>query len=87
MIFFRGVSKASRGINLSEDIFAGFNTTLRGGNVVFKEYMEGSTLVNLKESWSSFDAEHYIIMSESVGKGRDVGLQQLTTFEAKLSQG
>eukprot|EP00474_Spongospora_subterranea_P008611 CRZ09069.1 hypothetical protein [Spongospora subterranea] len=57
-----GVSKASRGINLSEDIFAGYNTTLRGGSVVFKEFME-------------------------IGKGRDVGLQQLTTFEAKLSQG
>lgn len=57
-----GISKASRGINLSEDIFAGYNTTLRGGSVVFREYME-------------------------IGKGRDVGLQQLTTFEAKLSQG
>eukprot|EP00468_Gymnochlora_sp_CCMP2014_P003100 CAMPEP_0167759548 /NCGR_PEP_ID=MMETSP0110_2-20121227/11087_1 /TAXON_ID=629695 /ORGANISM="Gymnochlora sp., Strain CCMP2014" /LENGTH=2075 /DNA_ID=CAMNT_0007645951 /DNA_START=90 /DNA_END=6317 /DNA_ORIENTATION=+ len=34
-----GVSKASKGINLSEDIFAGYNTVLRGGHVSFKEYI------------------------------------------------
>ncbi len=57
-----GVSKASRALNLSEDIFAGYNTTLRGGTVGFAEYVQ-------------------------VGKGRDVGLQQLFKFEAKLAQG
>ncbi len=57
-----GVSKASKGINLSEDIFAGYNNLQRGGRVVFREYI-------------------------SLGKGRDVGLQQLFQFEAKLAQG
>jgi len=57
-----GISKASKGINLSEDIFAGYNNQLRGGNVEYKEYMH-------------------------VGKGRDVGMQQIYKFEAKLSQG
>ncbi len=57
-----GVSKASKGINLSEDIFAGYNNTLRGGQVEFKEYIQ-------------------------VGKGRDVGMQQIYKFEAKLAQG
>eukprot|EP00638_Chattonella_subsalsa_P004550 CAMPEP_0117750646 /NCGR_PEP_ID=MMETSP0947-20121206/10498_1 /TAXON_ID=44440 /ORGANISM="Chattonella subsalsa, Strain CCMP2191" /LENGTH=2124 /DNA_ID=CAMNT_0005568865 /DNA_START=100 /DNA_END=6474 /DNA_ORIENTATION=+ len=57
-----GISKASKGINLSEDIFAGYNNQLRGGNVQYKEYMH-------------------------VGKGRDVGMQQIYKFEAKLSQG
>jgi len=57
-----GVSKASKGINLSEDIFAGFNSVLRGGAVKFREYVQ-------------------------CGKGRDVGLQQLFKFEAKLAQG
>ncbi|KAH9189347.1 hypothetical protein AeNC1_008675, partial [Aphanomyces euteiches] len=57
-----GTAKASRGINLSEDIFAGFNTTLRGGNVSHEEFIQ-------------------------VGKGRDVGMQQLALFEAKLSSG
>ena len=35
-----GVSKASKGINLSEDIFAGFNNVIRGGTVGFKEYLQ-----------------------------------------------
>jgi callose synthase len=34
-----GMSKASRGINLSEDVFAGFNATIRGHSVNFKEYV------------------------------------------------
>jgi hypothetical protein len=29
-----GVSKASKGINLSEDIFAGYNNCIRGGQVL-----------------------------------------------------
>lgn len=57
-----GVSKASRVINISEDIFAGFNCTLRGGNVTHHEYIQ-------------------------VGKGRDVGLNQISNFEAKVASG
>ncbi|CAK7355012.1 unnamed protein product [Dovyalis caffra] len=57
-----GISKASRGVNLSEDIFAGFNSTLRQGNVTHHEYIQ-------------------------VGKGRDVGLNQISLFEAKVACG
>ncbi|XP_051127343.1 callose synthase 5-like isoform X2 [Andrographis paniculata] len=57
-----GISKSSRGINLSEDIFAGFNSTLRQGNVTHHEYIQ-------------------------VGKGRDVGLNQISLFEAKVACG
>ncbi|EFJ23784.1 glucan synthase like 4 [Selaginella moellendorffii] len=57
-----GISKASKVINLSEDIFAGFNSTLRRGNVTHHEYIQ-------------------------VGKGRDVGLNQITLFEAKVANG
>lgn len=57
-----GISKASRIINISEDIFAGFNCTLRGGNVTHHEYIQ-------------------------VGKGRDVGLNQISMFEAKVASG
>ncbi|KAF8090598.1 hypothetical protein N665_0472s0027 [Sinapis alba] len=57
-----GVSKASKVINLSEDIFAGFNSTLRGGTVSHHEYIQ-------------------------VGKGRDVGLNQISMFEAKVANG
>jgi callose synthase len=35
-----GMSKASKGINLSEDVFAGFNATIRGHSVRFKEYAQ-----------------------------------------------
>ncbi|KAJ7957014.1 Callose synthase [Quillaja saponaria] len=35
-----GISKASCGINLSEDIFAGFNSTLRRGNITHHEYIQ-----------------------------------------------
>jgi callose synthase len=35
-----GISKSSRGINLSEDIFAGYNNIIRGGSVGFKEYLQ-----------------------------------------------
>ena len=57
-----GISKASKVINISEDIFAGFNCTLRGGNVTHHEYLQ-------------------------VGKGRDVGLNQIAMFEAKVASG
>ncbi|XP_062200996.1 putative callose synthase 6 [Phragmites australis] len=57
-----GISKASKTINLSEDIFSGFNSTTRGGNVTHHEYMQ-------------------------VGKGRDVGMNQISSFEAKVANG
>ncbi|XP_050252355.1 callose synthase 1-like isoform X2 [Quercus robur] len=57
-----GVSKASKVINLTEDIFAGYSTTLREGHVTHHEYIQ-------------------------VGKGRDVGLQHITMFEARMATG
>ncbi|XP_059663341.1 putative callose synthase 6 [Cornus florida] len=57
-----GLSKASKIINLSEDIFSGFNSTLRGGYVTHHEYVQ-------------------------VGKGRDVGMNQISLFEAKVANG
>jgi len=35
-----GISKSSKGINLSEDIFAGYNNVVCGGQVAFKEYLQ-----------------------------------------------
>ncbi|KAF5447956.1 hypothetical protein F2P56_033466 [Juglans regia] len=57
-----GISKASRVINISEDIFAGFSSTLRQGNITHHEYIQ-------------------------VGKGRDVGLNQIALFEGKVASG
>lgn len=57
-----GISKCSRIINISEDIYAGFNSTLRQGNITHHEYIQ-------------------------VGKGRDVGLNQIALFEGKVAGG
>ncbi|KAJ4962108.1 hypothetical protein NE237_022018 [Protea cynaroides] len=57
-----GISKASRIINISEDIYAGFNSTLRQGNITHHEYIQ-------------------------VGKGKDVGLNQIALFEGKVAGG
>ncbi|KAF5744039.1 callose synthase 7-like isoform X1 [Tripterygium wilfordii] len=57
-----GISKASKTINLSEDIFAGYNSTLRSGYITHHEYIQ-------------------------VGKGRDVGMNQISSFEAKVANG
>ncbi|KAJ7960658.1 Callose synthase-like protein [Quillaja saponaria] len=57
-----GISKASKIINLSEDIFAGYNSILRGGFITHHEYIQ-------------------------VGKGRDVGMNQISLFEAKVANG
>ncbi|KAI4323117.1 hypothetical protein L6164_022748 [Bauhinia variegata] len=57
-----GISKASKTINLSEDVFAGFNSTLRRGCISYHEYLQ-------------------------VGKGRDVGLNEISKFEAKVANG
>ena len=34
-----GVSKATKGFHISEDVFAGYNHTIRGGKVKFKEFI------------------------------------------------
>ncbi|XXG90536.1 hypothetical protein AAC387_Pa12g2277 [Persea americana] len=57
-----GISKASKVINLSGDIFSGFNSTLRGGTITHHEYMQ-------------------------VGKGCDIGMNQISLFEAKVANG
>ncbi|WJX21764.1 Callose synthase 9 [Trifolium repens] len=57
-----GISKASRVININEDVYSGFNSTLRQGSVTHHEYIQ-------------------------VGKGRDVGFNQIALFEGKVSSG
>ncbi|KAI3502029.1 hypothetical protein L1887_30060 [Cichorium endivia] len=57
-----GVRKASRTINSSQDIFSGYDSTLRGGYVTHHEYIQ-------------------------VGKGLDVGMNQISLFEAKVANG
>ncbi|PKU75714.1 Callose synthase 5 [Dendrobium catenatum] len=59
-IIIGGISRASRVINLSEDIIAGFNSILRQRNITHHEYI-------------------------MVGRGLDVGLNQISLFEANVA--
>lgn len=34
-----GVSKASRNLHVSEDVFGGFNAGLRGGKIAYRDYL------------------------------------------------
>ncbi|KAH9706027.1 callose synthase 7 [Citrus sinensis] len=55
-----GIGKASRVINYGADIYAGMNSTLRGGYITHHEYIQ-------------------------VGKGRDMGMNQLSLSEARVA--
>ncbi|CAM0878096.1 unnamed protein product [Alopecurus aequalis] len=53
-----GISKASRPIHLSGEIFSGFDSTLRGGYATHHEYMEVGTGLNVRmHQISSFEAK------------------------------
>ena len=96
-----GVSKASKGIHLSEDVYAGFNHTLRGGKVPYAEYVQVRLEITLSLSMPLICMNAYLVADWSqslmptaiyeiptqVGKGRDVGMQQIYKFEAKLASG
>ncbi|KAG8484906.1 hypothetical protein CXB51_021667 [Gossypium anomalum] len=87
-----GISKASRIINISEDIYAGFNSTLRQGNITHHEYIQ----VNASPHpglYGDLDMPvgelnyGFFYMALAVGKGRDVGLNQIALFEGKVAGG
>lgn len=42
-----GVSKACKGIHLSEDIFAGFNYVLRGGEATQADYIQARVIPDM----------------------------------------
>lgn len=83
-----GISKASRGINLSEDIFAG--SILK--HPFSQRFMLCALFLNMCFAYAGFNStlrrgnvtHHEYIQ---VGKGRDVGLNQISLFEAKVACG
>ena len=91
-----GVSKASKGINLSEDIYAGYNSVVRGGSVGFKEVSKWRKCykklcdrncvkeIVCQKVWQK-SANPLLLQYVQVGKGRDVGSQQIYKFESKVS--
>ena len=83
-----GVCKASKVINLSEDIFAGtcFNSLLlvtRLLPLIVSSYLYFFSGFNSTLREGNVTHHEYI----QVGKGRDVGLNQISMFEAKIANG
>lgn len=81
-----GISKASKIINLSEDIFAGN----------FSRFSEQQGLIDFFQllifeytGYNSTLRGGFITHHEymQVGKGRDVGMNQISLFEAKVANG
>ncbi|XP_072992005.1 callose synthase 5-like isoform X4 [Typha latifolia] len=80
-----GISKASQGINLSEDIFAG-NFSIFCKALLYLTY---KLVVILFSGFNSTLRRGNVTHHEyiQVGKGRDVGLNQISLFEAKVACG
>ncbi|XP_058098220.1 callose synthase 3-like isoform X2 [Magnolia sinica] len=89
-----GVSKASKVINLSEDIFAGmfkfsfscFQVGKFCVNFIEMCYAScGYGMAGFNSTLREGNVTHHEYMQ--VGKGRDVGLNQISLFEAKIAYG
>lgn len=88
-----GVSKASKVINLSEDIFAGififimlmFMKLLVRFTRVFLTFVVNFLLSGFSSTLREGNVTHHEYIQ--VGKGRDVGLNQISMFEAKIANG
>lgn len=96
-IFFRifhltrgGISKASKTINLSEDIFAGFRfcSDLYYLITNFNPFVN-CLVVTILVGYNTTLRRGHITCHEyiQVGKDRDVSLNQISKFEAKVSNG
>jgi callose synthase len=87
-----GVSKASKVINLSEDIFAGiviFYVLYTDEYMFFLALQPIIFFFQLSSGFNSTLREGNVTHHEyiQVGKGRDVGLNQISMFEAKIANG
>ena len=87
-----GVSKASKIVNLSEDIFAGksFLKILSLSIMYFTItlalfYLHFLLFSGFNSTWRGGNVTHHEYIQ--VGKGRDVGLNQISLFEAKIANG
>ena len=83
-----GVSKAVRGLHLSEDVFSGYCTLLNGGRIVHRERRSERNrnargIPNYQNARSTLDARRY----SQVGKGRDLDFGSIMSFYSKLAQG
>lgn len=82
-----GMSKASKMIHVSEDIFAGFKSTLRGGRILHKEYIQcgkgrdlGFNQLYLFEAKLASGAGEQALSREAYRLGRYLDLPRLMSF-------
>ena len=83
-----GISKASRGIHLSEDIFAGNILETYSLSWIFDISFSVShtlTYIGFNSTLRRGNITHHEYIQ--VGKGRDVGMNQISLFEAKVACG
>lgn len=81
-----GISKASKTINLSEDVFAGSCKWCKLNCLNFLVHWQ---FLYHYTGFNSTLRQGYVTYKEymQVGKGRDVGLNQISKFEAKVANG
>ena len=91
-----GISKASKTINLSEDVFAGRKLSIQTNKKklifwhnIFSKIIDTSLYIRFCAGFNSTLRRGCITYHEymQVGKGRDVGLNQISKFEAKVANG
>src|SRR6476620_11298369 len=82
-----GMSKSSKMIHVSEDIFAGFKSTLRGGRILHKEYIQcgkgrdlGFNQLFLFEAKLASGAGEQALSREAYRLGRYLDLPRLLSF-------
>ena len=82
-----GMSKSSKMLHVSEDIFAGFKSTLRGGRILHKEYIQcgkgrdlGFNQLFLFEAKLASGAGEQALSREAYRLGRYLDLPRLLSF-------
>lgn len=81
-----GISKASKTINLSEDIFSG--TCISYTTCTFPltcQHLQNLLFLGFNSTMRGGNVTHHEYIQ--VGKGRDVGMNQISSFEAKVANG
>lgn len=85
-----GISKASKTINLSEDVFAGkiYLVQRLFCHEIYIYFLK-QAVISYNTGYNTTLRRGYVTYHEymQVGKGRDVGLNHISKFEAKVANG
>ncbi|KAK9796256.1 hypothetical protein WJX73_006556 [Symbiochloris irregularis] len=74
-----GVCKATKGLHISEDVYAGYNHVLRGGKIVFREFMEAG-----KGRDNGFDGINGFAAKVSGGNGEQMLSRDINRLGKRL---